>query len=373
MRFPGEKNYEDITEAVARYCSNVLIPVVAGKQYTINCIHSESMEFNAGVSTSDGKEFTILFNYGITETFIDVINRMDDKDIEAEIEELSEKIYNNRTSKNDIYRGIVFGAVFFVMLHELAHILKQHLHYVIKSEAKDPQFYFNEIDIGLNVRNPLISEAFFNDNILKLFELDADASSVILLLTLSIEIFGETSELYDTVYPGWKEAPENEKHRKACNEIMLYGACLALAAIEAKRGVSEEYPSPFTRIINIYDAFNQEIYKAASVIDPGSFVDDILYLENNEKVQQVMSSIIFPVFLNSVDIIITACLLLDYDLKKKYNLEELAIADSLLKDFVKLLKELEPGDLQTKEAEEYKVLRIYRPRFNKLFTQFLSN
>jgi hypothetical protein len=297
---------------------------------------------------------------------------MDDEDIDAEIEELSETIYSNRTSKDDIYRGIVFGAVFFVMLHELAHILKQHLHYVIKTEAKDTQFNFNEIDIGFNVRNPLISEEFFNDNILKLFELDADASSVILLLTLSTEIFGETSEQYNTVYPDWKRVPENEVHRQACNQIMLYGACLALAAIEAKRGVSEEYPSPFTRIINIYDAFNQEMYKAASVIDSRSFVNDILYLENDEKVQQVMSSIIFPVFLNSVDIIITSCLLLNYDLTKKYNLEELAIADSLLKDFVNLLKELEPGDLKTKEAEEYRALRMYRPRFNTLFTQFLT-
>lgn len=343
------------------YC-NALLPLLHKNKYAITCIQTESSSFGARIYTTNGTDFTLSVNSGTITTFIDVINKMDDKDIDEEVDGLAITLLNNKDYRNDIYKSIAYCATIFIVFHEISHLMRRHLHHIISKASVNEDF-----TAPIPEKRDAIDEHFHN-----LVELDADAYAIILLTTLSTELFSATSEYFDIVHPAWRDAADNPQHRLASNQIMLWASSLALAAIETHQNPSKKHPSPFIRIINIYDAYNQQIYKAYNITDPNDTSGDIEYIKMSDNLKSIMTNIVYPAFLNSVDVIYNTCRLMNCDLSEKYNLTIHTLAQNLLSDFTKLLLGLDPTDLKTKEAHEFKKLRLYRPDFNNRFPYFLD-
>ena len=370
MKFPKEETYEILTTTIIEYCNATLFPILVKGKVEVHCVRSKDLDFNAKVETTDGIKYQITLNDGIFKTLFEVINELDNDIIDEEIKILSDLLLGSRAHKNEIYKSIAYSATFFVVLHELAHILRQHFSYIMKSQGKVGKAAFQEVDKeNFNLKDD-DSEVYFQKKFIKLAELDADASSTMLLLGLSRELFAETSEAYDLKHPNWREEPDNPEHRLGANQIMLYAVSLGLSIIETERGISFRYPSPFTRILNVFDVFNQEVLKSHHLLSDDS--SEVSNLAVDDKFLKLMEEIVIPTFQNSIDIIYESCLIKNYDLSAKYHLEEIDISDNFLSDYVQLLIQLEPKELRTKEGREYKELRMYRPKFNEIFTAFIS-
>ena len=370
MKFPKGETYELLTSTIIEYCNTTLFPILIKGKVAVHCVRSKDLDFNAKVETTDGMTYQITLNDGIFKTLFEVINELNNDIIDEEIKILAALLLGSSDEKNEIYKSIAYSATFFVVFHELAHILRQHFSYIMKSQGKVGKASFQEVNKENFKLKDDDSEWYFKKKFIKLAELDADASSTMLLLDLSRELFAETCEVYELKHPIWREEPENLEHRMGTNQIMLYAVGLGLSIIETERGISFRYPSPFTRILNVFDVFNQEVLKSYNFItDDTSAVSNLAV---DDHFLKLMQEIVLPTLQNSIDIIYESCLIKKYDLSAKYHLEEIDISDNFLSDYVQLLIELEPKELRTKEGREFRELRMYRPKFNEIFAAFIN-
>lgn len=367
MKFPINENLDILLTTILEYSNETLIPIIIKRKEVVKCIRSKNIEFNAVVETLDCKKFTIIINDGILGTFMNVINNLNDEIIDEEIENISEVLLGDKKKKADIYRGIAYSATFFIILHELAHIFRGHFAFMIKEEIfgfSNSRFSFNE----MTYEEPKLEE-IFKENFIKLAELDADASSLNIILQISLELFATTSDEFDKFNPNWS-SEENPIWRREASKIMFYGASLALSLIDAKRGKNEIYPMPFTRIINLLDVFKQDRYKVNGILEYENN-PDIQYLSKSYNLDKVDEAVAY-IFLNAIDIMLECCKLEGMDISLNFGSEEIKIYRNLLNDFGKLSVHLTPEDLITKEAIEYKQLRLLRPKFNSVFTPFIK-
>jgi hypothetical protein len=351
-------------------CNEILIPMIkGGYPYRIKCSVSSDPRFNAHVETEDGQNFDIIINAGVFSTITGIILSFDDKDVEEEVELLAEKVLGNSDLKDDLYECVIDIAILFVMLHELCHVLRKHLHYVLPDEQQGCALHYSEI--GSIRLSPAATELddFLKSNFLKLAEFDADGHSIILLYAVSLELFAMLSNRYEKRCPNWRTEADNPMHRETAQLIALFGATIALTIIETQPDRSLAYPSPYSRLINLFDGFAQEVFKTHGIMDPNDPNTGMEYLKNDEKLKHIMNNFIFFHFLTALDIANETCRVLGYI---RYSVSrDLDYLQDLMSDFIALLKTLTPQDLKTAEAAEYNQLRNYRPNFNTLFKDFL--
>lgn len=350
-------------------CNELLIPAVnKSLPYHIYCRWSENAVFNAIVETDDDLDFPITINTGIAEEIDRAMTAFQNADIDEEMELIAVDIFQDATLKTDLYDCIADSAILFVLLHEVSHVLRKHLQFMFTDEGgKHPQLYSERTGITLS---PLAHDwpEFLSSHFEKMAEFDADAHSVILMYAMSLEIFASVSGRYEDLLPNWREVPDNPLHRKGAAQIILFGAVVALTLIEVKTEKSRYHPSPFSRVINLFDAFTQEVFKENGLIDPDDPDKGVVYIKTDERMNAVLNEYIMFAFLTALDVVGETCKVAGIDIVRPDE----AYLQGLLRDFVKLMKSLAPVDLQTAEAMEYNELRNYRPHFNSLFTDFLK-
>jgi hypothetical protein len=257
-------------------------------------------------------------------------------------------------------------AILFVMLHELCHILRGHFRYIQQGPDQ------THLEIGSIPLSPYAKDcdAFVRENFLKLAEFDADSHAVILYYSLSLELFAMLSSDYETRYPDWRTTPEQENHRNDANVVGLFGATIALTIIETMQLCDDAHQSPFARLIDLFDAYAQEVFKAAGHLDTDDPNKGLAYIPYNHRLKTLMSDHVLLHFLTSVDLVNETGHILGYKTRTGEDFDN--YAQAILTDFTTLLKTVSPGHLKTVEAFEYNELRNYRPNFNALITSFIK-
>lgn len=368
MRIPREENIDEIIGSIIiEYCNEQIFPYILKDKVNVHCRMVQKEEFNAVVKTSDCFNYSIEINSGIIKTFINVINALKNSEIDIEISRISGDLLNDESRLDDIYINFVSGATIFVILHELAHIFRGHLHFLIKKRfygLNQIEYNFKEIS-----KEPQIQFNDFNGLFLKLAELDADASSINIYLQISLEIFNVFSEFFESENPDWNKN-ENPKWRIAADKIAYYSISLALSMMEVNRGNNKLYPKPITRFLNISDAFRQYTYDFHGILSQGKG-GELQYFKFEENQNKIREENVSMPFLYALDIIIETAKIFGIKIYASYGNRERLFYEKLYSDFWNTEKTLDSEGFQTKEGLEFQELRILRSDFYKVFESFI--
>lgn len=364
-----DKKIDEILKVLLDFCNIVLIPAVIKSKNAIKCIPSKSDKFNARVTTDDCANFLIIVNRGVLKSIVHLVESIDDETINDEIKEISNELFSSESYDFEILQLIAYQAVIFIVTHEFAHIFRGHLTYIFNKNdigrgTSDVSFSFSELEPKL-----LLEADDFDDNFVKLAELDADVSALHILMQVSVEILAQISERFQEMYPNWKN-DDLTKWSIVAKRLIFYSSTIALSIIESKRQNNENYPLPFTRIMNLFDGYKQDMYKESGIISD-VYSSEIQYLDITSQMRTIEERIAYD-FMNSVDIMVEGSRLLNNDISLKFGNNEEGIYKKLLYDLLKISTNLNPNDLETEEGEEYSKLRLYRPQLYSKFSPFIT-
>lgn len=369
MRIPDDiLSNKLLASIILEYCNNELFPLITHNKIRIRCKLSTNNSFNATVSTIDCRDYDILINEGIINTFIKTINSLNDENIDEEISLISNVLLNDVNKKDDIYRTLVYGATFFIIFHEFAHIFRGHFHYAIENEIcnqnKTSSYNFDEI-----TDEPTFKTDIFNNCFLKLIELDADNSSLNIFFQISLELFALTSEYFEKEHIDWR-TKENPQWRYSANKIAYYATSLALAMIEANRNKNVSYPMPLSRFLNISETYKQEIYNSFNIVSRVNR-GEIQTFSLSDEQKEIKEKYIFMPFLFAIDIILESAKLKEVNILDRFGSEEIELYEKLYFDYLNLCKSLTFKNLISKEGKEFQYLRNMYPNFQSIFKAFI--
>ena len=365
----------EISANLRRYCQETLFALVTQKPGLVAVRRSRSKEFNARVETNDsGATFTVFLNDGVVSQIRQAISLLASdtpETIDHVLRDTALALTGN-AEREPIFRQMIHGSLLFVLLHEVSHITCGHFQRVIaagRSPARNVcEFQFDE------VTEPPADTASsgcdaLNSNLVRLSELEADAIAFDLMDVLALELIEANSELRELIDPD-DSAETPEQRRINASELMFYSACAGMAMIEATRGVSHDYPYPFSRLFNIADVYVQRRFQAAmpDVADETG----VLEIPLNDQRRTILQEIAIPTMFNAMEICEACCESAGCILADRFGWKDDpdSIAMKLTTDFLELLTNVESPEFFTREARQVHEMRLLRQPFAAMMSPF---
>ena len=242
---------DELIDVVYAYAEAALVPVLASP-LRIAFIRQHSAQFNARVMVSEDQTYEIAIVDGCATQLADAIS-IAGRDYETvcdTLERIARPLFDGKPDLASTRQYILFGAIIFVILHELSHALCGHFSFRRQQFLGGSQpdvLTFDEIDMSAAPTTEPSSKV----GLVKQMEIEADLLAFEFMLAISYELLVANDHLQPLA--GKLHGPDDipAEVEQALAEAVLCACAAVFFLIEKNNPHASSYPSAEARILSL--------------------------------------------------------------------------------------------------------------------------